>query len=68
MADDVPPNDLDRALATATQRTVELQEHVDAVIEEGLVPPRPVIEDVVQRSEDVSDLAHEARERQEQPE
>jgi hypothetical protein len=38
------------------------------VIEEGLVPPRPVIEDVVQRSEDVSDLAHEARERQEQPE
>jgi hypothetical protein len=62
MADDLGREDVDRALETAVRRTADAQSHVGEVIDEGLVPPAPVVDDVVQRAEDVRDLAGDLKE------
>jgi hypothetical protein len=60
MEDDVDARDVDDALKVAEKRTAQAQRHVEVVVEEGLVPPPPVVEDVVQRAEDLRDLAGDA--------
>lgn len=57
MADEPGTDELDRALETAVQRTADAQSHVGEVIDAGLIPPVPIVDDVVQRAEDVRDLA-----------
>ncbi|HET7473923.1 MAG TPA: hypothetical protein VFJ71_12415 [Candidatus Limnocylindrales bacterium] len=59
MADEPRREDLDRAFETAVQRTADAQSHVDEVVDEGLIPPIPVVEEVVTRAEDVRELAVE---------
>jgi hypothetical protein len=60
MENDVDARDVDDALKVAEIRTAQAQRHVEVVVEEGLVPPLPVVEDVVQRAEDLRDLAGDA--------
>jgi hypothetical protein len=63
MTDHVDPRDIDDALDIAARRTVDAQRRVEEVVQEGLIPPVPVVEDVQQRAEDVKVLAEEANDR-----
>ena len=57
MADEPAPEELGRAFKTAIRRTADAQAHVSEVVDEGLIPPTPVVDDVVRRAEDVRELA-----------
>ena len=65
--DDSPMEDrreVDDAIGVAIERTEDAQAEVERHVKRDLVPPKPVVEKVVWRAEDLDALAHDAAEKE----